>query len=303
MLLGAGIYWFYYNFDRSSLSSSQLDSVFKNLNPFYLAISLILFILSWCLEAMKWQVLIKRTEEMSFKLSLISVLSGTTASAFIPYKMGAYLGRMLYLKTKFKARAIPATIIGNLLQSSITFIIGAIAIFSVNDIYPKDKNLFLILAVLILSFLATLPFYYKKIAKLINKLYRKIIKRKKLKLVSLYEKETILKSWLLSLLRYLAFTFHFVLILKGFGLEGTILELGFAISIIYFIQSFFPSLIVVDFGVKYTIALGVFIKLGFFPEVPQSNLSAILGIHYFLNSIVPVIIGAIGILFLKISNK
>lgn len=303
LLLGAGLYWFVHNWDNTHLSDTNIDSVFDNLKPFYIILSILLFILSWLLEAKKWQYLIKKTENMSLQKSLMSVLSGTTASAFIPYKMGAYLGRMLYLKTRFKIRAIPATIIGNLLQSSITFILGAITIFFVGNIGSPEKNLFLILAVLVLILIATLPFYYKRIAKYINALYRRIIQKKKLKLVSLYERETILKAWFLSLLRYLAFTLHFVLILKGFGVNDGIFELALAISLIYFLQSFFPSLIVVDFGVKYTIALSVFMQLNLALDIPQANLTTILGLHYLLNSIIPVIVGATGLLFLKIKNK
>ena len=305
VLLAAGIYWFVHNWDYTQLNKSKLSTVFENLNPTYLILSILLFVLSWLLEAKKWQYLIRRTEQMSLFKSLMSVLSGTTASAFIPYKMGAYLGRMLYLKTRFKARAIPAAIIGNLLQSSITFILGAIAIFFVGDIGSTEKNLFLILALIVLIAITTLPLYYKKVAKYINTLYRKIVQKKKLKLVSLYERETILKAWLLSLIRYLAFTLHFVLILKAFGINDGIVDLALAISIIYFLQSFFPSLIVIDFGVKYTIALSVFmqLRLALDIDIPQSQLTTVLGIHYFLNSIIPVIIGAIGLLFLKIKNK
>lgn len=241
----------------------------------------------------------KRTEEFTFKRGLSAVFAGTTASAIIPYKMGSYLGRMLFLRTPFKIRAIPASILGNLLQSSITFFVGLFAAFTIVDFSKKEKSFYIIFALAFFLLLATLPFYYKKLADFINKGFKKIVKTKKYRLFSLYERKTIGKAWVYSFLRYCAFTLHFVFILKAFHIDVSITDLILCVSTIYFLQSFTPSFIVLDFGVKASIALGIFTIY----TAQEGRLNNILIFHYLLNSIVPILLGAIGILFLRIRNK
>lgn len=298
LLLGA--FWFWHNWDSKFLVFNEPNSIlFHNLDLLYLIPSIVLFFVNWLIESFKWQLLIQRTEVISLRRSFFSVFAGTTASALIPYKMGSYLGRMLFLETSFKARAIPATILGNLMQSSITFFIGIFGFFYLIDTNENTQTIYIIAGIILFVFLVTLPLYYKKLAKYVNSLYNKLIQKKKLKLISLYENNTLFKVWLYSLLRYMAFTLHFALLIKAFGIEVPLWDIAIAITVVYFLQSFSPSFILIDFGVKASIAIGILSML----PLDESRLNYILIIHYLLNSVLPVILGGLSILFIQIKNK
>lgn len=295
-----GIIWFYTNWEQDLFQSlSSPFTLIGKIQLEYFIPSMLFFALNWLIESKKWQLLIRRTEIISLRRSLVAVFAGTTASALIPYKMGSYLGRMLFLDTSFKARAIPATILGNLLQSSITFFVGVFGFFYFMDLNKSTQTIYIIAFIILLIGLTLLPIYYKSIAKFINQQYSKLIQKKKLKLFSLYENNTLYLAWLYSLLRYIAFTLHFALLLNAFGVEVPWWELAFAITVVYFLQSFSPSFILIDFGVKASIAVGVLSMLT--SETTQWH--HILVLHYLLNSVLPVILGGLGILFVKIKNK
>ena len=174
------LFWFI-DYWHSDLKNSKEHLL--NANNSYLFLALVLFTFNWFVEAKKWQLLIKKTEKLSLLKSLMSVYSGATASAFIPFKMGSFLGRMIDLKTPFKVRAIPASIVGNLLQLSITILIGSIAFLYwaekwKNDLSTENIRIFLVLALLFLILLFLGIIYYKRIAQFLNKKFRKVYKRK-----------------------------------------------------------------------------------------------------------------------------
>ena len=109
-------YWVYQKlYNSNQLSGIEFGKALDNANTFYLILAFLLFWLNWGLEAVKWQKLMARTEQLSLFRSQMSVFAGVTLSAFIPFRAGSFIGRILFLKSKYKIRAIPAAVVGNIM--------------------------------------------------------------------------------------------------------------------------------------------------------------------------------------------
>jgi Lysylphosphatidylglycerol synthase TM region len=76
----------------------------------------VLMIVNWSIEALKWQLLVKHLQSISFVRSLRSVFTGISVSLLTPNRIGEYGGRIIYLNDDVKLRAITANIIGSFAQ-------------------------------------------------------------------------------------------------------------------------------------------------------------------------------------------
>ena len=54
--------------------------------------------LNWSIEAIKWRLLIKKMQPITFIEALKGVLSGVAVGTFTPNRIGEFGGRILYLK-------------------------------------------------------------------------------------------------------------------------------------------------------------------------------------------------------------
>ncbi|MEN9340374.1 MAG: hypothetical protein RIQ62_1686, partial [Bacteroidota bacterium] len=78
-----------------------------------LAVIILLMMLNWSIEALKWRALLRDIEPISFSLALQSVLTGLSISILTPNRIGEYMGRILYLRNKHKMKALPVQIVGS----------------------------------------------------------------------------------------------------------------------------------------------------------------------------------------------
>ena len=104
---------------ESELASSRFVAV--------LSLVLVLMVLNWLLEAVKWKYLIWKIEKVSLLQSLIAVLTGVTISSFTPNRIGEYFGRAFILKKASHVEGILITVLGSMSQLLITILTGSFA--------------------------------------------------------------------------------------------------------------------------------------------------------------------------------
>src|SRR6266498_651715 len=93
-----------------------------------LVLVIILMLMNWSIEAMKWKISIQRIKPVSFLKSFRAVLSGVSFSVNTPNRIGEYLGRILYMEEGNRLKAVSLTIVCSMSQLIITLFAGTIGL-------------------------------------------------------------------------------------------------------------------------------------------------------------------------------
>ena len=98
---------------------------------------ILLMIVNWSFEAIKWKISVKDIQQVSFFKALKAVLSGVSFSVSTPNRVGEYLGRVLYMDDGNRLKTISITIVGSISQLIITLLMGAIGLIVLK---PPDRT-------------------------------------------------------------------------------------------------------------------------------------------------------------------
>jgi uncharacterized membrane protein YbhN (UPF0104 family) len=266
-----------------------------------LIIPFLLFPLNWSLEAIKWKYLIFKIERISFFRSLRGVLSGVTLGFVTPMGLGDYVGRILQLNHKERAKSLGAVFVSRFSQFYITLVFGSSALIIVL-FKLKDFNLFvtyltvLLIVLTNILFVVLLVFHQKVIwvfkdLNFINRIYPYI------EIIATYSFKELGYVLLLSLFRYLVFTTQFVFMLYFFGVSKDLGILFTGVNFIFLVKSIIPTFF--DLGVRESSAVYFFSD---FAGMSDKVLFASLSI-WIINIIIPAVLGVFLIFRIKIFTK
>lgn len=297
-------YFVYYKLKNSGSFSDFLKvigRVFKS-NYFGIISLLLLMLLNWLLETIKWKYLIVKIEKIKLYKAILYVWAGVCIGSITPNRIGEFIGRVLFLKPENREKASSLTLFADLAQLLITIIFGSFALIilfnkqfaELNYIFHKN----LIYVFIIISLIISVGVY----------LYINIIvqylknKKTKFKYISkFYDLPNIspkdrLYLFILSLLRYFVFSFQYFVALKIFGLEISFFSSFLASSAMFLAAHLIPNIAIAEAGVRISFAI-IFFSL-FTNQIQLISSVSIL--IYFINIVIPTIIGGI---FLIIHRK
>ncbi|WP_298339819.1 lysylphosphatidylglycerol synthase domain-containing protein [uncultured Algibacter sp.] len=259
------------------------NNVFSSKNIIFL---LILSFFNWFLEIAKWKKLVSNVKKITLKGALEQSLGALTASLFTPNRIGEYGAKAVYYTTKFRKRIMLVNLISNVLQMSITTILGIIGF----GIYVTKYNLeidyfkiarffvFVVIAIILLGFgITKSTFTIKGFS--IDKLKTFIIK---------YPKGKLLAGFILSFFRYIIFSFQFYVLLYIFKINLGYLDAMVIITSMYLLASIVPSIFIFDVVIKGSIAVYLFSLAG----VNELIILSIITIMWLLNVVIPSIFGS-----------
>jgi len=279
-------------------------------NPHFLRgiiLLMLLMLLNWAVESVKWQQLVRRAEPISFFKSFQSVLAGVTVSIFTPNRTGEFIGRAFILKKSEPFTAVLLTLVGSFSQLIVTLMLGSLAlIFSYKKFLPAGvivpdwanigvisgivmMNIFLVLAFL------NLPFFGKLTEKTFNGRFSRFAKY--IQAIGAISRKELIRVWLLSLLRYLIFSFQFFLILRIFGIMLPVIPACYIIPVIYLALAIVPTIALSELGVRGSVSLyfiGAFLlQARGIPMSESEALSVVLaaGSLWVINLAVPALAG------------
>ncbi|HIA06600.1 MAG TPA: hypothetical protein EYN71_07870, partial [Flavobacteriales bacterium] len=141
------------------------SKVFDNyLDIAILSLVILMMLLNWTLESLKWKFLINKIEEISVFRSLRAIFSGTSISVFTPNRIGDFAARVFYLDNSDRFKAVFITLVGSISQLVVTILIGllAISIYAMT-MYPATIEPvmgYVLFGVLSLSTALTVACYY-----------------------------------------------------------------------------------------------------------------------------------------------
>jgi hypothetical protein len=91
-------------------------------------IVLLLMLLNWFLESLKWKYLVYPVEQISLRKAVESVFCGLTWAVFTPNRIGEYGGRVFFLSPRRRILGVVAMAVGAIGQMVITNLVGSVAI-------------------------------------------------------------------------------------------------------------------------------------------------------------------------------
>ncbi len=308
LLIAAAALWFIYKrvFEKENTgdwwAGAGLALREKNHLWWFLGIILLMF-LNWSLEAIKWKLVMRRLENISFWRSLEAIFSGITISFFTPNRIGEYAGRVFLLEKADRIEATLVTVLENFSQLIITLVLGSLACLAYLYLYSSmPVYLESAIAVLLLALsLAVLLFYFN------ISLLESICKKLKLPLswnhyftvFTFYSNKELFRLLLLAFLRYLVFSFQFFILLRIFGLALPYSTAMILIGASYLVMSMVPTFALTELGVRGAVAT-------FFFSAVTGNLPGVINASFCLwlvNLALPAIAGIFFVFQFKFGRR
>lgn len=290
------VFWYVYRLvtkDTALLDFKVLlSSISSQVIIASLTIVLILMLINWLFEALKWKYICLEFQPISYSRAIESVLCGLSWAVFTPNRIGEYGGRVLFLRPKKRVFGVIGMGIGSISQMVITNMVGVWAfcwfVYSYLDIQKLWFIGVVFLALIYSSFFLILYFRIGIINNLLIKINFLKRYRRFFGLLLRYDRKKLKRIFTYSAIRYLVFTSQYCLLMQVLIPDLPFFEMVMMIFILFFVQSALPSLDLFDVGVRSLTASYFF---GFLTDMNIAIIS-IAACIWFVNLIIPAIIGS-----------
>ncbi|MEI6816023.1 MAG: lysylphosphatidylglycerol synthase domain-containing protein [Bacteroidota bacterium] len=219
-----------------------------------LTLVMALMLLNWGLESIKWKMMVRKIERITFFKAIEAVCSGITVSFFTPNRVGEFAGRVFYLDKADRIKAALIAVIGSFGQTIVTITFGGLSlILYCHDILKLDLYLFLpIAAITFLLVLSLCLFYFNTpiLTLLSDKIDWLRKYHKYTEVFSYFTKKELMKVFLLCILRYLVFSLQYYLLLIISDVPLSFLQGMMMISMVFFIVTVVPTIALTEIGVR-----------------------------------------------------
>lgn len=274
---------------------------------FYLGLAVLLMIINWSLEARKWKLAVMPLQEVSFFTALKAVFSGVSFSISMPNRMGEYLGRMMYVQEGNRLKVISLTMLCSISQLLVTLIFGlaGLVLLKTQLIQPGITGLSVWISLVLTGGIFGLIFltlFYFRLSWLVKTI-------DKLPVVSKYswlfrELETIKSTHLfqliaLSVIRYFIFGLQYIVLFRFFGVEVSAWQGFWALAVVFLIMALLPVVALFEIVQKIYITKEIFAIF----TVNTLGIGFVTTTIWFINLVIPAVVGSLLILGLKIFSK
>ncbi len=245
-----------YHFDELLRSISEFNPGWQDL--LFILPAVLLSTGNWMLEASKWRMLINKYEYISYADAMKAVLSGVSLSIITPNQIGDFAGRVIHLKKFNKIKGSLVTIIGHTAQMYMTASFGLYAIvWLVEDQQELNGQRTDYIYFLIFVLIALMAWAFLNIKYLSRLSFNQKI-TSYLSVFSQYNRSELMQVLMLSFLRYSIFVCQYYLLLQFFGVSVSPNQAFVCIIAALCAQSFVPSFILVELGMRGASALWFF---------------------------------------------
>lgn len=256
----------------------------------FIALAALLMPVNWWLETLKWHSYLSVHAKVSFQRSFTAVTSGIALSLFTPNRIGEYGGRILFMPYSIRWPVIFSTLMGSISQNLVAFSAGLISFILLfeNVVFLK------IVGAVMLVGAALCYFNIQKVIRGICKLKWHRFLRKladQLSYLEDYNKRLLFKTLGISALRYLVYTFQFVLLLIGLEPDASFLHVFMGISCLYFFQTLVPMPPVADVLARTNLALILWAGTG----MSELSISLASFIVWVINLLIPALLGSLAL--------
>ncbi len=214
---------------------------------------ILLMIVNWSIEAVKWKISVKPIQQVSFLKALRAVLSGVSFSVSTPNRVGEYLGRVLYMDEGNRLKTISITIVGSISQLIITLLMGCISLIILRPgieanqlLSPIWMKVILYGTVAVLSGLTLFYFRLSWIIKWVDKLPGNNRFTYLIKALEDFDTSLLFKLLCLSALRFVVFIIQYYLLFHLFGVNVSWENIFWAVSVSFLVMAVIPTIAIVE---------------------------------------------------------
>lgn len=273
---------------------------------FWLVVFLMFF--NWGLESFKWKILVAPLEKFPFFKAVRSVLAGCSITMLTPNRIGEYGGRIMYVQSGHRLKAISLTILGSTSQLIVTMFMGSIGLLVLRNT-PGNAFIeafpWLVQPVsVVVSFLVTviLLFLYFRVHEFIALISRISLLKgiiKYINVVDIFTGKQLLRILFLSFLRYMVFILQYALLLHVMQVHIEFVLLVWLLTVFYLLMVLLPTMGFIELPVRAITSVKLM-------AVYSSNIlgiqAAAFGI-WIINLVIPAIVGSLLIFGLKIMKE
>lgn len=252
----------------------------------------VLMLLNWFLEVVKWRYLSRRLEPLSYWHAIKSVFCGLTWAIFTPNRIGEYGGRVMVLKPRNRARGAVAMGVGLLAQLVLTSVFGAFSIAwfvhtFLSAPWSVKLSVWILAGIYALAFLV-LYFNVQWIDQLVKKV--RFLERIKpfFSILKDFTSKELAYVLGISAARFAIFTSQYIMLMMVILPPLPFVSMVLMIFILFFVQSAVPSLDIFDFSVRSFVASHLYAYI----TTEEIAVMAIVSCVWFVNLILPAIMGA-----------
>ena len=213
----------------------------------------VLMIVNWSIEAVKWKISVKPIQQVSFLKALRAVLSGVSFSVSTPNRVGEYLGRVLYMDEGNRLKTISITIVGSISQLIITLLMGCIGLIILRPGIESNQLLSPIwMKVIIYGTIAVLSglllFYFRLawIIKWVDRLPGNNRFAYLVRALEDFDTGLLFKLLLLSALRFVVFIIQYYLLFHLFAVDVSWSQVYWAVSVSFLVMAVIPTIAIVE---------------------------------------------------------
>ncbi|MGE5518400.1 MAG: lysylphosphatidylglycerol synthase domain-containing protein [Candidatus Dadabacteria bacterium] len=304
--LSASIYSQVRHQHQLAQSWQTIKQSFFSVNVFYLVAAVLLVLVNWGLEALKWKLLVKGIAPISFSKAYKAVLSGVSFSITMPNRVGEYVGRIMYMPDGSRLKTISATIVGSLAQLQMTVLFGIVGIIIIKQNLLQFYPAFIIWyqfilygLIFLLLLLALLYFRVHNVFDFFSRWFRNNRYLYLLESVKDFHVSFLARLMFLSFLRYVVFLLQYILLFHLFGVSISAWLIIWSMSVVFLALAVIPSIALLELGLRGEVSLKIFAIFS------QNSLG--IGLTsvsvWFINLIIPAIIGTIFLLSVKLLRK
>ncbi|WP_462266598.1 lysylphosphatidylglycerol synthase domain-containing protein [Mucilaginibacter sp.] len=264
-----------------------------------LTVVVIFMLINWVLESFKWKYLTRRLHPITAWQAIEGVFCGLTFAIFTPNRLGEYGGRVMYLPPRKRIYGVFAMAVGSFGQNVVTNVVGAGAIlWFLYQFQHLQSWLFVGVAILVVGFMLFFILFYFNIrwlAGLLNSI--KPLKKfhRFFDIMRKYRLAELTRVMGFCLARFAVFSTQYYFVVHLLIPEIPAYQTYLFVFIVFFVQSALPSIDLLDIGVRTATADTLF------AYVTHQHLAAIAAVAsiWFINLIVPAVLGSVFVLKLK----
>jgi uncharacterized membrane protein YbhN (UPF0104 family) len=213
----------------------------------------LLMVVNWSIEAVKWKISVKPIQQVSFLKALRAVLSGVSFSVSTPNRVGEYLGRVLYMDEGNRLKTISITIVGSISQLIITLLMGCIGLIILRPGIEANQLLSPIWMKVIIygtiSVLSGLLLFYFRLAWIIKWVDRLPGSNRFAYLVRAledFDAGLLFKLLILSAMRFVVFIVQYYLLFHLFAVDVSWSQVYWAVSVSFLVMAVIPTIAIVE---------------------------------------------------------
>lgn len=218
-----------------------------------LVVVILLMVVNWSVEAVKWKISVKPVQQVSFIKAFRAVLSGLSFSVSTPNRVGEYFGRVLYMNEGNRLKTIAITIVGSISQLIITLLMGCIGLTILRPAIESNQLIspiwMKVILYGVLAVLSGLILFYFRLSWLIKWVDRLPGSSRFAYLVRALEdfgSGLLFKLLLLSAFRFVIFIVQYYLLFHLFAVDVSWAQTFWAVSVSFLVMAVIPTIAIIE---------------------------------------------------------